>query len=94
MAVSEKSEQVATPEEQVDSGDSADNREHHQILSAAEAAQKDAVHIKLSWRSWVSPHLPPERLAATQRTDTIGQVVVLITCFAQVKHLPTKGEPN
>lgn len=56
MAVSEKSELAGTPEEQVENRDSAgENRQHHQILSAAEAAQQDAVHIKLSWRSWVSP---------------------------------------
>lgn len=54
MAVSEKSEQATTPEERVESRDSADNPQHREILSAAEAAQQDAVHIKLSWRSWVS----------------------------------------
>lgn len=92
MAVSEKSEQAGTPEEQqVEKRDSADNREHRGILSAAEAAQQDAVHIKLSWRSWVSLACSeiPVSIESGELTS-VKQVVVFITCFAQVDFSPTR----
>ena len=58
MAASEKSEPAVTPQEQVENVAPEDQEQHHKILSAAEAAGQDAVHIKLSWRSWVSCRLP------------------------------------
>ena len=62
MDASEKSEQPQTPSEQVENPETTgDERQHREILSAAELAGQDAVRVKLSWRSWVRCHLRHRR---------------------------------